>query len=67
LQAWFEDGSSIVNTMVMQGLVDLANQDPSLPPDVLELLRILSRTGTPAMQARGRMLLLKLESKPAAL
>jgi hypothetical protein len=53
--------------MVMLGLVDLANQDPSLPPDVLELLRILSRTGTPAMQARGRMPLLKLESKPAAL
>lgn len=67
LQAWFEDGSSIVKTMVMLGLVDLANQDPSLPPDVLELLRILSRTGTPAMQARGRMPLLKLESKPAAL
>ncbi len=65
LQAWFDDGSSIVKTMVMQGLADLTHQDPSMVPEVLDFLRILSRTGTPAMRARGRMLLLKLESKAA--
>jgi hypothetical protein len=61
LQSWLEDGSSIVKTMAMQGLVDLTRQDPSLLPEVVDLLRILSRSGTPAMRARGRRLLMKLE------
>jgi hypothetical protein len=62
LQSWLEDGSSsIVKTMAMQGLVDLTLQAPSLKPEVVDLLRILSRSGTPAMRARGRLLLFKLE------
>ena len=62
LRSWLQDGSSIVKTMAMQGLVDLTHQDASLLPEVLDLLRILSRSGTPAMRARGRLLLIKLEA-----
>lgn len=32
-------------------------------PQVLDLLRVLSRSGTPAMRARGRILLSKLRSR----
>jgi hypothetical protein len=46
----------------MQGLADLTRHDPSLLPEVLDMLRILSRSGTPAMRARGRILLKKLEA-----
>lgn len=66
LQAWLEDGSSIVKTMAMQGLVDMTRQDPSLLPEVVDLLRVLSRSGTPAMRARGRLLLMKLEKTQEA-
>jgi hypothetical protein len=57
LQTYLEDRSSIVKTSAMQGLSDLASQDVSLRPMVLDLLRTLTRTGTPAMRARGRILL----------
>jgi hypothetical protein len=45
----------------MQGLAGLGRQNPSLLPEVLDLLRILTRSGTPAMRARGRILLRGLE------
>jgi len=63
LQSWLEDSSSIVKTCALQGLADLACQNPSLQPMVLDLLRIHSRTGTPAMRARGRILLRQLEDR----
>jgi hypothetical protein len=63
LQTWLEDqSSSIVKTMSLQGLVDLTRQSPSLLPEVLDTLRIQSRSGTPAMRARGRILLCQLEA-----
>jgi hypothetical protein len=53
LQSWLDDpSSSIVKTMSLQGLADLARQQSSLLPMVLDLLRIHSRGGTPAMRAR---------------
>ena len=61
LRSYLEDRSSIVKTAAMHGLADLACHDPSLLPEVLDMLRILSRSGTPAMRARGRILLKKLE------
>jgi hypothetical protein len=60
LQRYLEDRSSIVRTCAMRGLSDLIRQDISLRPMVLELLRSLTRTGTPAMRARGRILLAQL-------
>ena len=65
LQAWLEDdSSSIVKTMSLQGLADLTHQHPALLPQVLDLLRIHSRTGTPAMRARSRILLAEFEKHP---
>jgi hypothetical protein len=62
LQTYLEDRSSIVKTCAMQGLAELTRQDPSLLPEVLDLVRILARAGTPAMRARGRILLKDLET-----
>ncbi len=62
LLSYLDDKSSIVKTCALQGLADLTHQDPSLLSEVVDLLRIHSRSGTPAMRARGRMLLKQLES-----
>jgi hypothetical protein len=62
LRGYLDNSSSIVKTAAMHGLAGLTRHDPSLLPEVLDLVRILSRSGTPAMRARGRILLGKLES-----
>jgi hypothetical protein len=62
LYGYLDDRSSIVKTCAMHGLAALTRHDPSLTPEVLDLLRILTRSGTPAMRARGRMLLKRLEA-----
>ncbi len=66
LRTYLEDKSSIVKTCAMQGLAELTRQDSALLLEVLDLLRILARSGTPAMRARGRILLKKLDApKPS--
>lgn len=62
LQQYLEDRSSIVRTCAMQGLADLTRQNASLRPMVLDLIRSLTRTGTPAIRARGRILLVQLQA-----
>jgi hypothetical protein len=62
LRSWLEDKSSIVKTSAMHGLAGLTRWNPSMLPEVLDILRILSRSGTPAMRARGRILLKRLEA-----
>jgi len=57
LEAYLEDRSSIVKTCAMQGLWDLSGSDPAMRTRVVDLIRDLTRTGTPAMRARGRKLL----------
>ncbi len=57
-----EKPRSIVRTHAMQGLADLAKQDAELRPEIVELLRVKTRSGTAAMKARGRKLLGELES-----
>lgn len=57
-----EARSSIVKTFALQGLADLAQDDSSLRPTVIEILREARRGGTPAMKARSRNLLRRLES-----
>jgi len=61
LNTYLEDRSSIVKTFALQGLVDLAEGDASPRPSVIELLRESTKSGTPAMKARSRKLLLRLE------
>lgn len=62
LRTWLEDKSSIVKTSAMHGLAGLTRWDPTMLPEVLDMLRILSRSGTPAMRARGRILLKRMET-----
>ena len=61
-----QDKSRIVKTLSMQALADLVEQDSSLLPKVIELLEKHTRTGSPAMQSRGRKLLVKLKSKQSS-
>lgn len=61
LNRYLEDRSSIVKTFALQGLADLAELDATIRPGVIELLRQATRSGTPAMKARSRKLLLRLE------
>ncbi len=57
---YLSDGSSIVKTCAMQALADIAIQSLALRPSILLHLRELTVIGTPAMKARGRKLLAKL-------
>jgi hypothetical protein len=61
LNGYLADRSSIVKTFALQGLADLAQQDASMRGAVVELLRESVRSGTPAMRARSRKLLARLE------
>ncbi|MGA7560391.1 MAG: hypothetical protein WCF61_00255 [Terriglobales bacterium] len=61
LIGYLEDRSSIVKTFALQGLAELAQEDASLRPGVIGILREATRNGTPAMKARSRELLLRME------
>jgi hypothetical protein len=61
LRTYLEDRSSIVRTFVLQGLVDLAEDDANMRPAVIELLRESTRNGSAAMKARSRKLLARME------
>ncbi len=60
---YLTDKSSIVRTFSMQALADIARQDADLRPAILARLEELTRTGSPAMQTRGRKLLLELRKR----
>lgn len=62
LHAYLDDPSSIVKTAALHGLADLTRQNPDSLPDVLDLLRVAGRSGTPAMRARSRILLKRIEN-----
>ena len=61
LEGYLESESSIVKTFAMQGLFDLTRHHSELRPMVLESIRLLSKSGTAAMRARGRKLLKEME------
>jgi len=61
LNRYLEDRSSIFKTSALQGFADLAQDDASIRPGVIEILREATRSGTAAMKARGRKLLIRLE------
>ena len=67
LVGYLEDRSSIVKTFALQGLAELAQDDPSIQSGVIEILRQATRTGTAAMKARGRKLLQNLERRLSGL
>jgi hypothetical protein len=61
LIGYLEDRSSIVKTFALQGLADLAHNEASIVPKVVDILRTAERNGTPAMKARSRKLLARME------
>lgn len=63
LRSYLKDRSSLVKTAALHGTADLTRQDAKSLPEVLELLEMASRSGTPAMRARSRILLKALEAK----
>jgi hypothetical protein len=63
LTGYLEGRSSIVKTFALQGLADLAQDDPGIRLEVIETLREATRTGTPAMKARAKKLLTRLEAQ----
>jgi hypothetical protein len=66
LKTWFDDRSSIIKTVALHGMAELTRQDPASLTAVVDLLRAAGRSGTPAMRARSRILLKKLERPPEA-
>ncbi len=60
LISYMNDRSSIVKTMAMQALYDLAARYEALRPVALLHIKELNIIGTPAMKARGKKLLNKL-------
>jgi hypothetical protein len=63
LLSYTNDRSSIVRTMAMQALADIALRDEALLPAVCRHIEELCVVGTPAMKARGRKLLTLLDGK----
>ena len=61
LLGYLDDECRILKTFSMQALADLAERDHRFRPAVVRLLRMLTRTGSPAMQSRGRKLLKRME------
>ena len=61
LESYLQDRSRIVKTFAMQGLADIAAQDPRLRPAIISRLERLTRTGSEAMRSRGRRLLTVLK------
>jgi hypothetical protein len=57
LITYLDDNSRIVKTFAMQTLADIASRDPELAEPIINRLRELTRTGTPAMRSRGHALL----------
>lgn len=60
LLSYTNDRSSIVKTMAMQALADIATRNRRLLPDVKRHIEELMVIGTPAVKARGRKLIEKL-------
>jgi hypothetical protein len=61
LYTFLNDRSSVVKTAALQGLADLTRHDAESLPEVLDVLRIQGRAGTPAMRARSRHLIRRLD------
>jgi hypothetical protein len=64
LSDYLADESKIVKTFSMQALADIAERDADLREPIIRRLEELTRSGSPAMQSRGRKLLAKLKSGP---
>jgi len=55
-ESYLSDKSSIVRTWAMNGLAELAKQEPGLKTKIVPILKFALASGTPAMKARARKL-----------
>lgn len=60
LEGYLDSKSSIVKTFALQALAELAERDARLRVEATEILRVALRSGTAAMKARSRKLILAL-------
>lgn len=60
LLEYLNDRSRIVKIFSLQALLDLAEEDMTLRPKVIQLLQESVKTGSPAMRSRGKKLLDRL-------
>jgi len=67
LAEYLKDTSRIVKTFAMQALADIATQDSELRSPIVQRLKRLTETGSPAMKSRGRRLLAQLSGQPGGL
>ena len=63
LTGYLYDESRIVKTFAMQALADIAEVDTELRDPIVRQLKELTRSGSPAMQSRGRKLLTRLKRR----
>lgn len=61
LKIYLEDDSRIVRTFAMDSLAYFAESDPALESWAIALIEEMVEDGSPAMQSRGRKLLLRLK------
>jgi hypothetical protein len=61
LYEYLNDKSKIVKTFSMQALAALAAQDKNLLPAIQSKIEEMTRSGSPAMQSRGRKLLAQMK------
>jgi hypothetical protein len=58
---YLDDPSKIVKTFALQALADLAQNDPALRRQLPRILADILKSGSPAMRARARRLLARLD------
>lgn len=62
LQHYLNDKSKIVVTFTLQALADLAGNDKKMIQEIKPIIEELTLIGSPAMQSRGKKLLVQLRS-----
>ena len=67
LRSYLKDPSSLVRVFAMQALTDIACDSEDSVSSTYGLIKTMTETGSPSMQARGRKLLARLHAHRTAL
>jgi len=63
LKRYLARKSKIVRVSAMESLANIAERNPSILNEVIEIIKVQKETGSPALQSRRRKLLQRLERK----
>lgn len=66
LKGYLGDPSGIVRVNAMQGLAELSQRDSGLRKEIVPLINRMMKNGTPAVKARGRKLLKRIDQRKVA-